>query len=133
MTMNKLRQTTRLGTLALSGVLLLASQTAFPEEGERPGRVDVIGTAINVQDVDLSTTQGARWLYRRIVSAAKAVCWNSVERHGGVVWLRTQETEARRCFDGSVNDALAKVSATTGLNIEQLAGLDRYDEAVASR
>jgi UrcA family protein len=125
------RQTTRLGFLALSGVLLLVSQSALSQEGGQSDKAEVIGT-IDVRDVDLSTAQGARWLYRRIVSTAKAVCWNSLERRGGVQWFNTQASDARRCFDKSVNNALARVNAATGLDIEQLAGLNRYDEAVVS-
>jgi UrcA family protein len=126
------RQTTRLGFLALSGVLLLVSQSALSQEGGQSDKAEVIGT-IDVRDVDLSTAQGARWLYRQIVSTAKTVCWNSLERRGGVQWFNTQASDARRCFDESVNNALARVNAATGLDIERLAGLDRYSEAVASR
>jgi UrcA family protein len=130
MAMIRPRQTTRLGFLA--GAFLLVSQAALSQGGGQQDKVEVIGTPISVRDVDLSTAQGARWLYRQIVSTAKAVCWNSVERHGGVQWLSTQASAARRCFDDSVNDALARVNSATGLDIELLAGLDRYDEAVAA-
>jgi hypothetical protein len=61
------------------------------------------------------------------------VCFGSVEGHGGIQWRSTQVSVARRCFDDAVNNALARVNVATGLDIEQLAGLDRYDEAVASR
>lgn len=131
--MIKPRHTARLGLLALSGVLVLVSQAALSQESGQPANANVIGTAISVRDVDLSTAQGARWLYRRIVSTAKAICWNSLGRRGGVQWFKTQANDARRCFDDAVNEAVARVDAATGLNIERLAGLDRYDEAVAAR
>jgi UrcA family protein len=131
--MSTQRNTTRLGTLALSGLLLLASQAALSQEGQHPRDAEAISRTIAVQDVDLSTAQGARWLYRRIVSAATAVCFGTVKRRGGVQWYSTQLGDARRCFDDAMNSALARVNVATGLNIEQLAGLDRYDEAVASR
>jgi UrcA family protein len=131
--MNTQRHTTRLATLALSGLLLLASQAALAQNGDHAHDAQTVSKAIDVRDVDLTTTQGARWLYRRIVSAATAICVGSVQRRGGVRWFTAQANDARRCFDESVNDALARVNAATGLNIEQLAGLDRYDEAVASR
>jgi hypothetical protein len=67
------------------------------------------------------------------VSAATAVCFGSVQRRGGVHWFKTQQSDARRCFDDSVNGALARANAATGLDIERLAGLDRYAEAVAAR
>jgi len=61
------------------------------------------------------------------------MCVGSVQLRGGVHWFTTQVDDARRCFDESVDNALARVNAATGLDIERLAGLDRYDEAVASR
>ena len=52
----------RLGTLALAGVILLASQTAFPQEDVDARDREVVSAAINIRDVDLSTVQGARWV-----------------------------------------------------------------------
>ena len=127
------RHSARLGTLALAGLLLLASQAALAQESGHSPDSETISKRIDVQDVDLSSVQGARWLYRRIVSAATAACFGSVQRRGGIRWYAAQVNDARRCFDESVNSALARVNVATGLDIEQLAGLDRYDEAVASR
>lgn len=133
--MNAPRQTSRLGTVTLSALLLLASQTALPEDRDASGQLDSISATIALKDVDLSTPHGARWLYRRIVSSAKAICWGSVERNGGVKSYSTQVEHARRCFDEAVDSALARAHDATGTDIEQLAGLDRYGEAglVASR
>jgi UrcA family protein len=133
MTMNTPKHTARLAAVALFGMLLLSPQAVLSQEAEHPDGSVVSERTINVRDVDLSTTQGARWLYRRIVSAAMTVCWSSVERRGGLQWRNTQASDARRCFDAAVNEAFARVNAATGLNIEQLAGLNRYDEALASR
>jgi UrcA family protein len=130
--MNTQKQTTRFAALALSGLLLLAAQATPAQAGERPEHSQRTSRTIDVQDVDLSSEQGARWLYRRIVSAAAAVCFGSIERRG-VQWFNTQRNDARRCFDDSVNNTLARVNAAAGLDIEQLAGLDRYTGAVAAR
>jgi len=131
--MNTPTHTARLGAIALFGLLLLAPQAVLSQEAVHPDDLAVGERTINVRDVDLSTTQGARWLYRRIVSAATAVCWSHAERRGGLHWRAIQANDARRCFDDAVNEAFARVNADTGLDIEQLAGLDRYDEALAAR
>lgn len=127
--MNAPRQPSRLGTVALSALLLLVSQTALPEDRDHTEQLDSISATIDLKDVDWSTPHGARWLYRRIVSSAKAICWGAVERNGGVKSYSTQVEHARRCFDDSVNSALAHANDATGTDLEQLAGLDRYDEA----
>jgi UrcA family protein len=123
----------RLGTLVLGGLILLASQSAFSQENANAGDRDVVSAAINLRDVDLSTVQGARWAYRKIVSKAKAICFGGIRRRAGVQWFSAQTAAARSCFDDSVDAALARVQSTTGVDIEQLAALDRYETAVASR
>lgn len=127
--MNARRWTRQLGTAAVSALLLAVSQGALADGRDAVESMDMISTTINVRDVDLSTPQGARWAYRRIVSTARKICWKRFERHGGAQWYGTQLDHARRCFDDSVNSTLAKVNAATGMDIERLAGLDRYDEA----
>jgi UrcA family protein len=136
--MKTARQTRRVGTIVLAGLLALGSQAA-PAEDLDGTALDADSTTIDFQDIDVSTPDGARWLYRRIVSSARAVCWlpleHPLERRSGVQWVSTLREHARRCFDESINDALARVNDATGLDIERLAALDRYDEAglVASR
>jgi UrcA family protein len=123
----------RLGTPLLAGLLLLASQTAFSAQDVDARDRDIVSAAIDVRDVDLSSVQGARWAFRKIVSTAKTVCFGGIRRRGGVQWFSAQTVAARRCFEDSVNASLAQVQGTTGIDIEQLAALDRYEAAVASR
>jgi UrcA family protein len=123
------RRTRRIGTVVISALLLSVAQGALASDRDARERTDSISSTINVRDVDLSTPHGARWVYRRIVSTAKAICWKDVARHDGVHSYSTQLDHARRCFDDSVNRTLARVNEATGVDIERLAGLDRYDEA----
>lgn len=126
------QRSNRLGTLALAGLVLLASQTALSQEGVLAGDREVVSATIDVRDVDVSTVQGARWVFRKIVSTAQTVCFGGIRRDGGRQWLSTQTAAARRCFDDSVTAAVAQVQGATGVNVERVAALDRYDTAVAS-
>jgi UrcA family protein len=125
------QRSNRLGTLALAGLVLLASQAAFSQE-RPPGDREVVSATIDVRDVDVSTEQGARWVFRRIVSTAQTVCFGGIRRDGSRQWLSTQTAVARRCFDDSVTAAVARVQGATGVDVERVAALDRYDTAVAS-
>lgn len=126
------QRSNRLGALALAGLVLLASQTAFSQEDVRAGDREAVSATIDIRDVDVSTVQGARWVFRRIVSTAEAVCFGGIRRDGSRQWLSTQTAVARRCFDDSVNTSVARVRDATGVDVEQVAALDRYDTAVAS-
>jgi UrcA family protein len=123
----------RLGTMTLAGLFLLASQTAFSQQNVNTRDRDVVSATIDLRDVDLSTVQGSRWAYRKIVSAAKTVCFGGIRRRAGVQSFSVQTAAARRCFDDAVNATLARVEGATGVDIEQLAALDRYETAVVSR
>ena len=127
--MNTRKWTRGLGAVITSALVLSVSQGALADDRGPFERMDTTSTTINVRDIDLSTPEGARWVYRRIVSTAKAICLTRFERHDGVQWYSTQFAHARRCFDTAVNSTLAQVNDATGTDIEHLAGLDRYDEA----
>ena len=125
------QRSNRLGILALAGLVLLASQTAFSQEDVRAGDREVVRATIDTRDVDVTTVQGARWVFRRIVSTAQTVCFGGIRRNGRQ-WLSSQTAVARSCFDDSVTAAVAQVQRATGVDVERLAALDRYDTAVAS-
>ena len=127
-----MQRSNRLGTLALAGLVLLASQPVFSQEDVGAGDREVVSATIDIRDVDVSTVQGARWVFRRIVSTAKSICFGGIRRDGGRQWLSSQTAVARRCFDDSVNATVARVRGATGVDVEQVAALDRYDTAVAS-
>jgi len=127
--MNTRKWTRRLGAVITSALVLSVSQGVLAGDRDPSERLDTPSTTIDVRDIDLSTPEGARWAYRRIVSTAKSICWKGFDRRDGVQRYSTQLDYARRCFDDSVNSTLAQVNAATGTDIERLAGLDRYDEA----
>jgi UrcA family protein len=80
-----------------------------------------------IDDVDPGTERGARAVYRRIATAANRICSTEVKRQPGVHG-QVERHRAARCFDAAVDEAVAEVREIAGVNIEQLAGLDRHAE-----
>jgi len=85
-------------TLALAGVLCLVG--TVPALASTPEN----SITVSYSDLDLSTSAGARTLYGRIQFAAKRVCgYEGTDVLSQAIW--------RKCFHGSVGDAVAKVNS----------------------
>jgi UrcA family protein len=76
-------------------------------------------------DLDPTTERGAKALYRRILIAAEHICLAPLEKRRGLAATREVE-HAAECFDNAVDAAVADVRATANVDIERLAGVDRY-------
>jgi UrcA family protein len=74
--------------------------------GASPTLADEATRSIKVSyaDLDLSTQAGAATLYSRIRGAARQVCG-----YDGMTYL--DHTSWKRCFNGAVGDAVAKVNS----------------------
>jgi UrcA family protein len=83
---------------------------------------------VSMDGIDPTTERGARALYRRIVLAAKQICWASLDELTGLRPTR-EIRQAEICFDGAVDRAVAELRTTADVDIEALAGIDRYAEA----
>lgn len=105
---------------------LMVSQAALADLTKE---VESVTRTIDISGLDLSSQAGAERLYREIAVTAKEICWRGTSHaHRGV--LRKQERDdARRCFDEAVNGALAQVTERTGIDLERVAGSDRFDHA----
>jgi len=118
---------TRLTILTLA--TLFGSAAVAAEEGRVlfPSGTETISVKVLIDDVDPGTERGARAVYRRIATAANRICSTEVKRQPGVHG-QVERHRAARCFDAAVDEAVAEVREIAGVNIEQLAGLDRHAE-----
>ena len=89
-----------LGSLALMLAAALAG-TALAQD--RTGGSSKVMT-VHYSDLNLSTTAGATTLYQRIVGAAHYVCGEEGYQHG-----IDMQNYWSACFQGAINDAVAKV------------------------
>jgi UrcA family protein len=113
---------------------ILATQLAAPtvsaeetrENANAPGSVRLFTLQVPLFDLDPATERGAKALYRRILVAAERVCMTSRAKRDGLRATRDAERHAARCFDDAVDAAVADVRALVNVDIEQLAGVDRY-------
>jgi len=120
--------------LQLAAVLVASVAMARPalsetSQGHERLMIAPVSRTIDITGYDLSSTLGAQRVYRRIVSAAKALCFSSARKLQGVERARYERRHARPCFDEAVDGALAQVLASTGTDLERVAGLDRLDVA----
>ena len=106
---------------------LVIAQPALADPAERHFESET--RAIDISGFDLSTQAGADRLYRQIARTARAICWSTTNASKGVARARERHDFARRCFDDAVNEALAEVMERTGIDIERVAGGDRFDHA----
>jgi UrcA family protein len=88
------------GLVALLSVCSVAVQAARADDS--PPQVTV-----SYADLNLSSTQGAEALYRRIKSAAGEVCYPHDERNLAVMTLR------RACIQKAISDAVTHVGSRT--------------------
>jgi UrcA family protein len=87
---------------------------------------------INVASLNLSSQAGAEVAYKRIAATAMSICSKTLDGLQGVDRLKEQRQTVQPCFDAAVKDALDQVTRSTGINLTQVAGLDR-NRLVAER
>jgi len=117
-------------SVAVSGPVLSSPSYEY----ERLETAQVTRT-IDITGYDLSSRIAAQRLYRRIVGLAKAICFKSSREFQGLERAKYERRHARPCFEAAVDDALAQVLASTGTDLEEASGLDRFYVAgfIASR
>lgn len=97
-------------TLVLAAIATFG-MTALPAHAnEAPPSV-----RISYADLDLSTNEGQRTLYRRVAQAARAVCLNADPR------ALSQTSAARRCQNTAIAQALrdVKQSVFAAANVQR--------------
>jgi UrcA family protein len=121
-------------TLAIAlAATVLATQLAAPiasaeerrSSSDRFGSVKMVSLQVATHDLDPTTVRGAKALYRRILIAAERICLVPLEKRRGLAPMRLVE-DAAQCFDAAIDAAVADVRALANVDIEQLAGVDRY-------
>jgi UrcA family protein len=80
---------------------------------------------IDVASLNLSSQAGAEVAYKRIAAAAMSICSTTLNGVQGVARQKEQRETVQPCFDAAVKGALDQVTKTTGINLRQVAGLDR--------
>jgi len=80
---------------------------------------------IDVASLNLSSQAGAEVAYKRIAAAALSICSTTLNGVQGVARQKEQRETVQPCFDAAVKGALDQVTKTTGINLTQVAGLDR--------
>jgi UrcA family protein len=119
---------TRLTFLTLATLFGSAAVAADQGRVVFPASTETITVKVLLEDVDPGTERGARAVYRRIATAANRICWAQVKRHAGV-YEGVERRRAAQCFDTAMDQAIAEVHAIAGVDVEQLAGVDRHAEA----
>lgn len=109
----------------IAGLVLAQPVLADPPEQH----YESVTRTIDISGLDLSSQAGAERLYRQIARTAKDICWSTSKAHKGVARARERHDFARRCFDEAVSEALAEVTERTGIDLERVAGADRFDHA----
>jgi UrcA family protein len=78
---------------AIAGLLVISSALAGSPSREPPQ------VTVNYQELNLSTTAGAKVLYQRIKRAARAVC----------APLQDRQAQWRDCYGSAIADAVAEI------------------------
>jgi UrcA family protein len=115
-------------TATVVATLLAGPIASADERGESANPFDsikIFTLKVQTDDLDATTERGAKALYRRILLAAERICLAPLEKHRVLAPPRVVE-QATHCFDAAVDGAVADVRARANVDIEQLAGVDRY-------
>lgn len=88
------------GMLALCATFVQASMVAVSHAAEAPS-----AQAIRISDLDLAKTEDVAKLYRRIHSAAEAVCSS-----GAITGTRLPAKAQPRCLNEAVDGAIARIN-----------------------
>ena len=118
----------RVGVIALIAGLGL-SQATLADPAQRDISFESVTRSIDISGLDLTTQTGAERLYRQIALTAKKICFGTSHAHRGVARAKQEHDYARRCFDDAVNNALAQITEQTGVDLERVAGSDRFEHA----
>ncbi len=114
--------------IAVLAASLLCSYAQAEGPAQDPG-IESATRTIVITGLDISSQAGAQRLYRDIARTAWSICLGTSRAHKGLARVREQNEQARRCFDDAVDGALAQVTAKTGVDLERVAGSNRFDQA----
>jgi UrcA family protein len=115
-------------TATILATLLAAPIASADERGESANPFDsikIFTRIVQTDDLDPTTERGAKALYRRILIAAERICLAPLEQHRVLAPPRIVE-QATQCFDAAVDGAVALVRGRANVDIERLAGVNRY-------
>jgi UrcA family protein len=93
---------------------------------------ETLSRTIDVASLNLASQAGAEEAYKRIAAAALGICSTTLNGVQGVARMKEQRETVQPCFDAAVKGALDQITKTTGLDLKQIAGLDR-NSLVAGR
>jgi len=110
-----------------AGIAALIAGLAVSQGALADGRLntETLSRTIDVGSLNLSSQAGAQEAYRRIAAAALSICSTTINGVQGVARLKEQRESVQPCFDAAVKGALDQVTKTTGIDLTQVAGLDR--------
>jgi UrcA family protein len=110
-----------------AGIAALIAGLAVSTGALADGRLntETQSKTINVASLNLSSQAGAQAAYERIAAAALSICSTTLNGVQGVARQKEQRETVQPCFDAAVKGALDQVTKTTGINLTQVAGLDR--------
>ncbi len=116
-----------------AGIAALIAGLVVSQGALADGRLnaETSSRTIDVGALNLSSHAGAQEAYKRIAAAALSIC-SPTNGLQGVARLKEQRETVQPCFDAAVKGALDHVTKTTGINLTQVAGLDR-NSLVAGR
>ena len=110
-----------------AGIAALVAGLAMSQGALADGKAntETLTQKINVASLNLSSPAGAQEAYKRIASAALSICSTTLNGTQGVARMKEQRETVQPCFDAAVKGALDQVTKTTGIDLTQVAGLDR--------
>jgi UrcA family protein len=110
-----------------AGIAALIAGLALSQGALADGRLNIetLSRTIDVGSLNLSSPAGAQEAYRRIAAAAVSICSTTLNGAQGVARLKEQRETVQPCFDAAVKGALEQVTRTTGIDLAQVARLDR--------
>jgi UrcA family protein len=116
-----------------AGIAALIAGLAVSQGALADGRLNTETTrTIDVASLNLASQAGAQEAYKRIAAAAFSICSTTMNGLQGVARLKEQRETVQPCFDAAVKGALEQVTKSTGIDLTQVAGLDR-NRLVAGR
>jgi len=96
------------------------------------GNTETLTEKINVSSLNLSSPAGAQEAYKRIAAAALSICSTTLNGTMGVARIKEQREAVQPCFEAAVKGALDQVTKVTGIDLTEVAKLDR-NNLVAGR
>jgi len=117
-----------------AGIAALVTGLVVAQGALADGRLntETLSQKIDVASLNLSSPAGAQAAYKRIAAAAFSICSTTMNGLQGVARQKERRDTVQPCFDAAVKGALEQVTKTTGIDLVQVAGLDR-NNLVAGR